>query len=162
MNMYWANTPSRGCARFVDLSAVFEAAESQTRRSRCPPAAYARRAEPGRPLRRPPRCQQTDTGRDALAVCLYSMRVRVSLRRETGKPRPPFGQRAAATGDLHLSQLTVHGRRVDSLQLLGADRECPRLFEPRLVALSTNVLRFIGFERAGDAWVMQEWECELL
>lgn len=24
------------------------------------------------------------------------------------------------------------------------------------------MLRFVGFERAGDPWVMQEWECELL
>jgi hypothetical protein len=73
------------------------------------------------------------------------MRVRVSLRREQGKPRAPFGQRASATGDLHLAQHTVHGRRIDALQLLGADRDCARLFEPRLVALSTNVLRFVGF-----------------
>jgi len=63
-------------------------------------------------------------------------------------------------GDLHLSYVTTGGRKVQTLQVLGAD--CPRLFEPRLVALSTNVMRFIGFERTGDAWVMQEWECELL
>jgi hypothetical protein len=30
------------------------------------------------------------------------------------------------------------------------------------VALSTNVLRFVGFERIENAWVMQEWERELL
>jgi hypothetical protein len=30
------------------------------------------------------------------------------------------------------------------------------------MALSMNVLRFVGFERADGAWVMQEWECELL
>jgi hypothetical protein len=49
-----------------------------------------------------------------------------------------------------------------SRQLLGADRACPRLFDPRLVALSTNIIRFVGFERTEDAWVMQEWECEVL
>lgn len=90
------------------------------------------------------------------------MRAQVHLRREAGKPRPPFGQRAAATGDLHLTYVQAHGRRVPALQLIAADRATPRLFEPRLVALSTNVLRFIGFERTGEAWVMQEWECELL
>lgn len=90
------------------------------------------------------------------------MRVRVSLRREAGKPRPPFGQQALATGDLHLTSITANGRKVQALQLLAATRDCPRLYEPRLVALSTNVLRFIGFEREEDAWVMQEWECEVI
>jgi hypothetical protein len=50
---------------------------------------------------------------------------------------------------------------VQALQVLGGD--LPRLFEARLVALSTNVLRFVGFERIEEScWVMQEWECELL
>lgn len=88
------------------------------------------------------------------------MQARVSLRRDAGKPRQPFGQRTTFTGDLHLAYVTANGRKVQALQLLGAD--CPRLFEPRLVDLSTNILRFVGFERSGGAWVMQEWECELL
>jgi hypothetical protein len=90
------------------------------------------------------------------------MRVRVNLRRHGGKPRQPFGQPAAASGDLHLTYVTANGRKVQALQLLGADKDCPRLFEPRLVALSTSVMRFVGFERAEEAWVMQEWECEVL
>lgn len=90
------------------------------------------------------------------------MRVRVCLRREGGRAKPPYGQRATATGDLHLTYITANGHKVQALQLLSADRDCPRLFEPRLVALSANVLRFVGFERLDDAWVMQEWECELL
>jgi hypothetical protein len=90
------------------------------------------------------------------------MRAKVSLRRESGKPRQPFGQDASATGDLHMAYVTANGRKVQALQLLGADRSCPRLFEPRLVDLSTNVMRFIGFERTEDAWVMQEWKVELL
>ncbi len=90
------------------------------------------------------------------------MRVRVSLRREMGRPRAPFGQRTAATGNLHLAYITANGRKIQALQLLSADRECPRLFEPRLVALSADVMRFVGFERNADAWVMQEWECELI
>lgn len=90
------------------------------------------------------------------------MRVRVNLRRHAGRPRPPFGQRDAATGHLHLTYISANGRKIQALQLLSADRDCPRLFEPRLVALSTNVMRFVGFERTQDAWVMQEWECEVL
>lgn len=92
----------------------------------------------------------------------YSMRVRVCLRREHGKPRPPYGQRVTASGDLHLTYVTANGHKVQALQLLGADRDCPRLFEPRLVALSAKMLRFVGFEREEDAWVMQEWECDLM
>jgi len=88
------------------------------------------------------------------------MRVTVRLRREHGRPRPPVGQKQAAVGDLHLAYVTANGRKVQALQVLGAD--CPRLFEPRLVALSTNVMRFIGFERAEGAWHLQEWEIELL
>lgn len=90
------------------------------------------------------------------------MRIQVSLRRENGKPRAPCGQRTSATGDLHLTYVTATGHKVAALQLLGADRECPRLFDPRLVALSSNVLRFVGFERSDEAWVMQEWECEVV
>jgi hypothetical protein len=56
--------------------------------------------------------------------------------------------------------VSAGGRKVQVLQLLGGD--LPRLFEPRLVALSTNVIRFVGFERCDDAWVMQEWEVEVL
>lgn len=88
------------------------------------------------------------------------MKVTVRLRRDRGRPRAPVGQKQAATVDLHLAHVTAAGRKVQTLQVLGAD--CPRLFEPRLVALSANVMRFVGFERDDGAWVMQEWECELL
>lgn len=88
------------------------------------------------------------------------MRARVNLRREQGKARQPFGQRATAVGDLHLTYVSANGHKVQALQLLGGN--CPRLFEPKLVALSTDIMRFVGFEKHEDAWVMQEWECELL
>lgn len=48
------------------------------------------------------------------------------------------------------------------LQLINADRQWPNLFEPRLVALSAKEFGFIGFERHGQAWVLQQWECELI
>jgi hypothetical protein len=90
------------------------------------------------------------------------MRVRVRLRREGGAQRQPYGQGHTATGDLHLTNRTVDTRRVQKLELLGADRVWPALFEPRLVALSANEFHFLGFERCGNAWVMQQWDCELL
>ena len=90
------------------------------------------------------------------------MRVRVRLRREGGVYRAPYGQGHTATGDLHLTHRTAEGRRVALLQLLGADRQWPSLFDPRLVTLSARRLGFIGFERHGQAWVLQQWECEVL
>jgi hypothetical protein len=48
------------------------------------------------------------------------------------------------------------------LQLLGADRIWPNLYEPRLVSLSAREFAFLGFQRHGEAWVMQQWDCELL
>lgn len=90
------------------------------------------------------------------------MRVKVRLRREGGAYRPPFGQGHSAIGDLHLTHRTKDGRRVPLLQLLGADRQWPSLYEPRLLSLSAREFGFLGFERHGDAWVLQQWDCELL
>lgn len=39
------------------------------------------------------------------------------------------------------------------LQLLGADKPCPSLYDPRLIDLSGTTLRFIGYERVESAWV---------
>ncbi|RYE44007.1 MAG: hypothetical protein EOP24_25945 [Hyphomicrobiales bacterium] len=90
------------------------------------------------------------------------MRVQVRLRREAGAFRPQYGNGGIATGDLHLTYRTADGRKIAMLQLLGADRAWPSLFEPRLVALSAREFGFIGFERHEQAWVLQQWDCELL
>jgi hypothetical protein len=90
------------------------------------------------------------------------MRVRVRLRREGGAFRQPFGNDHSSTGDLYLTFRTRDGRKIPLLQLLGADRQWPNLYEPRLVSLSARQFAFLGFERHGEAWVMQQWDCELL
>lgn len=90
------------------------------------------------------------------------MRVRVALEREAGEYRPALGNKARATGDLHLTYRTNGSRRVAVLQLLGADRVFPNLYDPKLVDLSANRMRFVGAERTGSAWHVQEWICELL
>lgn len=90
------------------------------------------------------------------------MRVRVRLRREAGAFRQPYGQGHTATGDLHLTYRTSDGRRVALLQLLGADRIWPSLFDPKLVGLSARAFSFVGLERHDRAWVLQQWDCELL
>jgi hypothetical protein len=92
----------------------------------------------------------------------FAMRVRVRLRREGSEWRQPYGLGRTASGDLHLTLRTVDTRRVQKLELIGADRIWPALFDPRLTALSANAFAFIAFERHGNAWVMQQWDCELL
>jgi hypothetical protein len=90
------------------------------------------------------------------------MRVKVRLRREAGAFRPPYGQGHSATGDLHLTYRTADGRRIQVMQLLGADQVWPSLFDPRLIALSAGEFQFVGIERHENAWVLQQWDCELL
>lgn len=89
------------------------------------------------------------------------MRVTVSLERERGQHRPSLGLRDTCAGDLHLTYRTTNNRKVPVLQLLGAQRRFPNLYDPKLVDLSGNMLRFIGYEAVEGAWVMQEWRCEL-
>lgn len=75
--------------------------------------------------------------------------------------RQPYGQGHTATGDLHLTHRTVDNPRVSLLQLLGADRQWPKPV-PKLVALSARGFGFIGVARCDRAWVLQQWNCELL
>jgi hypothetical protein len=89
------------------------------------------------------------------------MRVIVRRQREAGQFCASYAMRRVA-GDLHLTYRTSENRRVSVLELLGADRRCPSLYDPRLVELGGTALRFVGYERADSAWVMQEWICELV
>jgi len=90
------------------------------------------------------------------------MRVRVVLEREAGRFRPSYGPKHAGTGDLHLTYRTANNRRVAVLQLIGADKQWPSLYDPKLVDLTADRMRFIGYEKADAAWHMQEWICEVL
>jgi hypothetical protein len=89
------------------------------------------------------------------------MRVRVVLERERGEFCQSYG-RIAGEGDLYLTYRTSQNRRVAVLQLLGAERLFPNLYDPKLVDLGADTMRFVGYERTGQAWHMQEWICELL
>jgi hypothetical protein len=90
------------------------------------------------------------------------MRVKVRLRREGGAYRQPYGLGHTAIGDLFLAHKTKDGRRVPLLQLLGANQQWPNLYEPRLIAWCAGEFKFIGLERHGNAWVLQQWDCEAL
>ena len=90
------------------------------------------------------------------------MQVKVILERERGEYRASYGPKDTGRGDLHLTYRTANNRRVAVLQLLGADRKWPNLYEPRLLDLAADRMRFIGFERVDKAWYMQEWICAML
>lgn len=90
------------------------------------------------------------------------MRVQVELERHKGAYRPQHGLKEMGTGDLHLTYRTAGNRRVAVLKLIAADRQWPNLFDPRLVDLSANRMRFIGYERDDQAWHLQEWLCEIV
>jgi len=90
------------------------------------------------------------------------MQAKVVLERERGVFRAKYGPVDAGTGDLHLTYRTSGNRRVAVLQLIGCDRAWPNLYEPRLVDLSANRMRFVGAERVGEAWHIQEWICDVL
>jgi hypothetical protein len=90
------------------------------------------------------------------------MRARVVLERDKGEYRPSFGNKEASQGDLHMTYRTSRNRKVAVLQLLGADKQWPNLYDPKLTDLSANRMRFVGAERIGNAWHVQEWICELL
>ncbi len=92
----------------------------------------------------------------------YKMKVQVTLRREAGAYRQMYGPRLRVVGDLHLGFVTKEGRRTPALQLLGADWSVPRLFEPRLVSLSADEMKFVGLEKCEDKWVLQQWDCVVL
>jgi hypothetical protein len=89
------------------------------------------------------------------------MRATVTLQRELGRFRPSMASRDSCAGDLYLTYRTSENRRVAVLKLIGAPRVFPNLYDPKLVELSGSTLRFIGYELADGAWVLQEWCCDL-
>ena len=96
-------------------------------------------------------------------VFKYSMRVQVRLRRDGGVYRQPYGQGHTGVGQLAMVYRPgSHDRPVPVLRLLGVGRAWPELFEPRLVDWMGKEFKFLGWERYGRAWVLQEWDCEVL
>lgn len=89
------------------------------------------------------------------------MRVKVRLERERGMYQAAYAAKSAA-GDLHLTYRTSANRRVSVLQLLGAERQFPSLYDPKLIELSGSTLRFVGYEQVESAWVLQEWICDVV
>lgn len=90
------------------------------------------------------------------------MRVVMQLWREQGALRTAIGRVHGMCGELYLTRANVDGeRQVQALQLLGVAERPPMLYEPRLTHLFDDELHFVGYERAGRAWVLQEWRCKM-
>lgn len=91
------------------------------------------------------------------------MKVHVTLLREGGQRHTPQGPRHRMAGDLLLrhERMSPHEERtVPVLRILGAAG--PALYEPRLIAVFVDTIKFSGLERVGEAWYAQEWQCELI
>lgn len=90
------------------------------------------------------------------------MQVRIKLMRNAGrwltwnqKPREFSGKLSAG----------LHGkdeRQVHTLFIVLPDDSSIKLFEPRITSVAGNELRIVGMEKVDSAWVLQEWECEIL
>lgn len=92
-----------------------------------------------------------------------NMMVKVVPRFEHGQLRAAHGPYLQAVGELHLAHREVaSGRKVQLLELLGSTQPLPHLYEPRLIHLTDEQLFFMGYERAGGAWTLQQWECDLI
>ena len=90
------------------------------------------------------------------------MRVRVSTRRNGGRTLRWNEKPAAFEGTLLSTRQGAEDRKVVVLSVGDLEPHGPTLYEPRLVAVLGNELRFVGLEKHDQAWVLQEWNCEIL
>ncbi|RYF54287.1 MAG: hypothetical protein EOO27_24065 [Comamonadaceae bacterium] len=65
-------------------------------------------------------------------------------------------------GELTTRRKVVDDRGIRYLTLVGCE-DSPELYEPRVIDISENEMRFSGLEQTADlAWVVQEWDVFLL
>jgi hypothetical protein len=48
------------------------------------------------------------------------------------------------------------------LFLGGSDKNGPYLYEPRVTSVLGDEIRVVGLEKHEQAWVLQEWQMEIL
>ena len=98
------------------------------------------------------------------------MRVRVELRRERGEWIARFRPQTGYTGTLALKHKVVDERQVQYLTVHCEPRQGypgerlpgPELFDPRLIGVTDDQLRFAGIELVERAWHAQQWDCFVL
>jgi hypothetical protein len=91
------------------------------------------------------------------------MRVRVSARRIGGRSLPWNQKPKEYQGTLLSTRKTNDDRMVVVLFLGGPENERgPHLYEPRVTSVLGDEIRIVGLEKCEQAWVLQEWQCEIL
>jgi hypothetical protein len=95
---------------------------------------------------------------------LIQSRVVVELWRKNGALDTSIGRLRQASGHLHLAYGTLDDlqRKVACLKLIEASASIGSLYEPRVTHLTGNQIYFLGMERDGAAWVLQEWRCTIV
>ena len=57
---------------------------------------------------------------------------------------------------------STEDRMVVVLFLGGSDENGPHLYEPRVTSVLGDEIRVVGLEKHEQAWVLQEWQMEIL
>ncbi len=61
-----------------------------------------------------------------------------------------------------LSGMKGNDTRSVPVLYVGGGPDGPVLFEPRIASVLGYELRIVGLEKIESAWVLQEWQCEIL
>lgn len=91
------------------------------------------------------------------------MRVRVSQRRIGGRSLTWNQKPREYQGTLLSMRKSAEDRMVVVLFLSGTENESgPHLYEPRVTSVLGDEIRVVGLEKHEQAWVLQEWQMEIL
>lgn len=88
------------------------------------------------------------------------MRAKIRIMRQQGELRQPIGQERECELWLRHEKLPGEDRTVPVLRTIGDDRHA--MYDPRVTYVTAGTIRFMGMEREGRAWHVQEWSCDLV
>ena len=90
------------------------------------------------------------------------MRVRVLPRRIGGRSLTWNQKPKEYQGTLLGMRKSTEDRMVVVLFLGGSDENGPHLYDPRVTSVLGDEIRVVGLEKHEQAWVLQEWQMEIL
>ncbi|MDR6538867.1 hypothetical protein [Variovorax soli] len=88
------------------------------------------------------------------------MQVRVQLMRNSGRWLT-WNQKPREFRGTLLSSRTRKGDEQGLSYIYLAD-DGPSLYDARVISVLGNEVRIVGLEKDDSAWVVQEWNCEIL
>lgn len=91
------------------------------------------------------------------------MKVRISPRRIGGRSLTWNQKPKVYQGTLLSTRKTTDDRMVVVLFLGGQEKDAgPHLYDPRVTSVLGDEMRIVGLEKHEQAWVLQEWQMEIL